>query len=80
MKPSDIKQSKCGCGDCGNCPKSKPRSATEPISNEPPANGFFARRPWIWFVIAHVGVVAILTVMVVIAVKFQQPDVLIHGR
>jgi hypothetical protein len=41
-----------------------------------------AARPWIWVVLGYLAFIGALSAMVVIAVKHQQPDVLVqkHGR
>ena len=71
-KPDDSSHT-CKCNGCGNDCRGKEKP-------EPPL-GYFAARPWIWIVIGYVAMVGALGSMVTIAIKYQQPDVLVpHGH
>jgi hypothetical protein len=38
-------------------------------------------RPWIWIIVAHVAVIAVLTTVVIIAQRQRSPEVpLVHDR
>lgn len=38
-------------------------------------------RPWIWIIVAHIAIIAVLTTVVVIAQRHRSPEVpLVDGR
>jgi anti-sigma-K factor RskA len=39
-------------------------------------------RPWIWVIVAHIAIIAVLATVVVISQKYRQPEVpvVVHGR
>jgi hypothetical protein len=60
----------CVCKNCGNgCKNRREKHGVA---------GALAARPWIWVVLAYFVFVAALSGMVAIAVKHQQPDVLVQ--
>lgn len=41
----------------------------------------FRNRPWIWFIVAHVVIITVLSTVYVISKKYAQPEVpLIHAH
>ena len=64
----------CVCKNCGKgCRDKKTKRGLA---------GAVAERPWIWVVLGYLAFVGALSAMVVIAVKHQQPEVIVqkHGR
>ena len=73
---TEPKKSPCRCTNCGaGCGKDKHAAPTE--EPKPKPLGFLEARPWIWIVVGYVAMVACLGVMVTIAIRNQQPDVLV---
>jgi hypothetical protein len=70
MKESKI----CVCQNCGQGCRDRHRKSGLAQA--------LAMRPWIWVVLGYAAFIGALGAMVTIAVRHQQPDVLVptHGR
>lgn len=69
------KSTKCACENCG-------AACRDRLKKRHGLRAALAARPWIWVVLGYLMFVSVISSMVVIAVKHQQPDMLIqkHGR
>lgn len=79
-RETSTEKAPCKCQNCGDGCKGK--AGKQAKTPEAP-QGFFAQRPWIWILLGYIAMVGSLGVMVTIAIKHPQADVLkvqAHGR